>query len=55
MTSGYQTTDGGINWTKTDIGRATNKIRVYDSKETYHLHAIGVNVFELDIKKAGLK
>lgn len=55
MTSGFQTTDGGATWTKADIGRATNKIRVYDSKEAFHLHAIGVSVFQLEIKKADLK
>ena len=55
MTSGYQTTDGGKTWTKTDIGRATNKIRVYDDKDTYHLHAIGVNVYQLEVKKVEMK
>ena len=55
MTSGYQTTDGGKTWTKTDIGRATNKIRVYDDKDTYHLHAIGVNVYQLEVKKEEVK
>ena len=55
MTSGYQTTDGGKTWAKTDIGRATNKIRVYENKDTYHLHAIGVNVYQLEVKKEDLK
>jgi photosystem II stability/assembly factor-like uncharacterized protein len=52
LNSGYETTDGGANWQKVDIGRAANKIRVYNfSKKTLSLYAIGVNVYQLKIDK----
>jgi photosystem II stability/assembly factor-like uncharacterized protein len=52
LNSGYETTDGGANWHKVDIGRAANKIRVYNfSKKTINLYAIGVNVYQLKIDK----
>lgn len=48
MNSGYETKDGGQTWTKIDLGRACNKIRIYQNEKgkTYG-YAIGVNVFKL--------
>jgi photosystem II stability/assembly factor-like uncharacterized protein len=52
MNSGYETNDGGETWTKINIGRAANKIRVYDfNKGSLSLFAIGVSVYKLDLKK----
>lgn len=52
MNSGYETTDGGETWGKINIGRAANKIRVYDfNKSVLKLFSIGVNVYKLDLKK----
>ena len=45
LSSGYETTNGGVTWNKVNIGRAANKIRVYDLKNSYSLLAIGVNVY----------
>jgi hypothetical protein len=49
--SGYQTIDGGNTWTKVNIGRAANKIRIYYFDNTYSLYAIGVNVYHTTIDK----
>jgi photosystem II stability/assembly factor-like uncharacterized protein len=48
MNSGFETKDGGQTWTKIDLGRACNKIRIYENAygKTYG-YAIGVNVFKL--------
>lgn len=52
MNSGYETTDGGETWTKVNIGRAANKIRVYDyNKDSLSLFAIGVSVYKIELKK----
>jgi DNA gyrase/topoisomerase IV subunit B len=43
-----ETKDGGTTWTKIDLGRACNKIRIYkDNKNKVFGYAIGVNVFKL--------
>lgn len=48
MNSGYETKDGGQTWTKIDLGRACNKIRLYqDEKGQPYGYAIGVNVYKL--------
>ncbi len=53
--SGYETTDGGLTWNKINIGRAANKIRIYDfDRKNLHLYSIGVNVYQLIIGKAGI-
>ncbi len=54
VNSGYQTNDGGLTWTKTNIGRAANKIRVYDAGKSVNLYSIGVNVYYLSIPKSDL-
>jgi photosystem II stability/assembly factor-like uncharacterized protein len=50
VNSGFETKDGGKTWTKTDLGRACNKIRIYksESSETYG-YAIGVGAYKLVI------
>ena len=48
MNSGFETLDGGQTWSKVDLGRACNKIRIYpgvDGKP--YGYAIGLNVFKL--------
>lgn len=51
MNSGYETLDGGKTWTKIDLGRACNKIRIYaTAKEAIYGYAIGVNVYKLENK-----
>lgn len=48
MNSGYETTDGGQSWSRVDLGRACNKIRIYKRENgTVYGYAIGVNVFAL--------
>lgn len=48
VNSGFETRDGGLSWAKIDLGRACNKVRIYQSADgkTYG-YAIGVNVFKL--------
>jgi photosystem II stability/assembly factor-like uncharacterized protein len=48
--AGFQTIDGGKNWTKVEMGRAVNKIRLLSSKDGFVGYAIGVDVFKLDVK-----
>lgn len=51
MNTGYQTTDGGANWTKTNMGMACNKIRIMKKPDgSVYGYAIGVNVFKLEVK-----
>ncbi len=47
MSTGYETKDGGQTWSKVDLGRACNKIRIYQEKDQTYGYAIGVNVFKL--------
>jgi photosystem II stability/assembly factor-like uncharacterized protein len=51
LNSGYETIDGGNSWAKVDIGRAANKIRIYQSDQSINLFAIGVNIYQLIIPK----
>ncbi len=47
MNSGFETKDGGKTWTKIDLGKACNKIRIYKSTQgKVYGYAIGVNVFK---------
>ncbi len=49
LSSGFETTDGGLTWEKTEMGRATNKIRIYKNLEGMHYgYAIGVEVLKLE-------
>ena len=48
MTSGYETRDGGKSWTKVNLGRACNKIRIQrDAEGKTYGYAIGVEVMKL--------
>lgn len=47
VNSGYETHDGGKTWKNIDIGRACNKIRIYQDSESTYGYAIGVEVFKL--------
>ncbi len=50
LNSGYATNDGGKTWTKTDLGRACNKIRIYRTPTgKIYGYAIGVNVYQLQM------
>lgn len=51
VNSGYETIDGGNTWMKVNIGRAANKIRIYDAGTALSLFAIGVNVYQTSIAK----
>ncbi len=55
VNSGYETIDGGRNWFKTDMGRAANKIRIYQNPSGYNLIAIGVNIYRLSVLKQTLQ
>jgi hypothetical protein len=47
MNSGYETKDGGKNWSPVNLGMACNKIRVYrDEKGKVYGYAIGVDVLK---------
>ena len=48
MSSGFETKDGGETWQKVNLGRACNKIKMYQNEagEVYG-YAIGVDVFKL--------
>jgi len=49
MNSGFKTEDGGHNWSPIDLGKACNKIKIYEklNKEIYG-YAIGIDVFKLN-------
>jgi len=47
VTSGYQTEDGGKTWKPINLGRACNKIRIYQDKSKTWGYAIGVDVLKL--------
>jgi photosystem II stability/assembly factor-like uncharacterized protein len=48
LNSGYETNDGGTTWTKVDLGRACNKIRIYkNAKGEAYGYSIGVNLYKL--------
>jgi photosystem II stability/assembly factor-like uncharacterized protein len=51
MNTGFQTKNGGGVWTKVDLGRACNKIRIVKLPNgNIYGYAIGVNVFKLSIE-----
>jgi photosystem II stability/assembly factor-like uncharacterized protein len=48
VNSGFETKDGGQTFSKIDLGRACNKIRIQkNSNQKWYGYAIGVNVFKL--------
>ncbi len=50
---GFQTTDGGKTWTKADLGKATNKIRLLKTDSGFVGYAIGVDIYKLEVPLAG--
>ena len=44
MAGGFETGDGGKTWKPVELGRATNKIRIYRSTGRTYGYAIGVDV-----------
>jgi photosystem II stability/assembly factor-like uncharacterized protein len=48
--TGYQTIDGGRTWTKTPMGAAVNKIRVFKTPTGVVGYAIGLDVYRLDTR-----
>lgn len=51
VNSGFETKDGGISWSKIDLGMACNKIRIQKNNQGQIFgYAIGVQVFKLEIK-----
>jgi hypothetical protein len=41
---GFETTDGGVSWTKANFGNAVNKIRLIRSNDQITAYAIGIEV-----------
>ncbi|NCT09655.1 MAG: hypothetical protein GW772_06210 [Flavobacteriia bacterium] len=51
MNSGFETKDGGVSWSKIDLGMACNKIRIYKTNNNkIYGYSIGVNIFKLSIE-----
>ncbi len=50
MPGGFETSDGGRSWQRTEFGNAVNKIRVLRDRSTILLYAIGVDVHTLAIE-----
>ncbi len=49
-TTGFQTTDGGKQWTRVDMGKYVNKIRVINSAQGAVAYAIGPEIHKLTIQ-----
>jgi len=52
MPHGFQTTDGGLNWTSAAFGNAVNKIRVLPIGDGFVAYAIGVEVHKATVLPA---
>jgi photosystem II stability/assembly factor-like uncharacterized protein len=51
LNTGFQTKNGGKDWTKIDLGRACNKIRIVkQANGKMYGYAIGVNVLKLKVE-----
>jgi photosystem II stability/assembly factor-like uncharacterized protein len=48
-TTGFETRDGGASWSRIDMGRAVNKIRVVRGAGVTRMFTIGLDVHRLDI------
>lgn len=49
-TSGFATKDGGNSWTRVEMGRAVNKIRIVPDGQHYVGYAIGADVYKFGTK-----
>jgi hypothetical protein len=52
MPGGFETTDGGSTWKRVSFGNAVNKLRILDAEGKRYLHAIGVQVYRLELPAA---
>ncbi|MCA3060597.1 MAG: hypothetical protein ING60_12355 [Rhodocyclaceae bacterium] len=50
-TTGFQTVDGGVTWSRVNMGRAVNKIRLIPTADGLVGYAIGVDVHKLVVAK----
>jgi photosystem II stability/assembly factor-like uncharacterized protein len=50
-TTGFQTLDGGATWSRVDMGRAVNKIRLMPTADGLVGYAIGVDIHKLVVAK----
>jgi photosystem II stability/assembly factor-like uncharacterized protein len=50
-TTGFQTVDGGVTWSRVNMGRAVNKIRLIPNADGLVGYAIGVDVHKLTLAK----
>lgn len=50
-TTGFQTVDGGATWSRVEMGRAVNKIRLIPNADGLVGYAIGVDVHKLTLAK----
>ncbi len=50
-TTGFQTLDGGATWSRVNMGRAVNKIRLLPTKEGLVGYAIGIDVHKLVVPR----
>jgi photosystem II stability/assembly factor-like uncharacterized protein len=49
---GFQTIDGGATWTRVEMGKATNKIRILKSEDGSAVgYGIGVDVYKLTVPR----
>lgn len=49
-TSGFATKDGGNSWTRVEMGKAVNKIRIVPDGQHYVGYAIGTEVYKFGVK-----
>ena len=50
-TGGFQTTDGGATWTRVEMGRYVNKIRIVPAHNGFVAYAVGREVYRLDARR----
>ena len=50
-TTGFQTVDGGATWSRVEMGRAVNKIRLIPTADGLVGYAIGVDIHKLTVAK----
>jgi photosystem II stability/assembly factor-like uncharacterized protein len=48
MTGAFMTSDGGISWSKIELGKAINKFRFYQFENQKRAYAIGLGVYRMN-------